>query len=104
MASRKYNAIKDRGTPNEARCSSERNFCSNCSTMLWLWDRHWPELIHPFASAVDTELPVPDQMVCVMGGSKPGWVRWPEGEKSVHELYGEDSLEGWHKKHGFFVE
>lgn len=72
--------------------------------MLWLWDHHWPELIHPFASAIDTELPVPDQMVCVMGGSKPGWVRWPEGKKSVHELYGKDSLEGWHKKHGFFVE
>lgn len=101
---RKYSGIKDRGTPDEKLCASERNFCSNCSTMLWLWDHHWPELIHPFASAIDTELPVPDEMVCVMDGSKPAWARWPEGKKSVHKEYGEDSLEGWHKKHGLFVE
>lgn len=101
---RKYCAIKDRGTPNEELCSSERNFCSNCSTMLWVWDHHWPELIHPFASAIDTELPVPDEMVCIMESSKPAWARWPEGKKSVHTVYGGDSLEEWHKRHGFFVE
>ncbi|KAJ9205965.1 hypothetical protein DTO164E3_1218 [Paecilomyces variotii] len=100
---KKYTAIKDRGKPNQQICSSERNFCSNCSTMLWLWDRHWPELIHPFSSAIDTELPAPDEMVCVMAGSKPNYVRWPEGKKSVHELYGEDSIEGWHKKHGLYI-
>lgn len=101
---RKYTAIKDRGTPEESKCSSERNFCSNCSTMLWLWDHHWPELIHPFASAIDTELPAPDEMVCIMQSSKPKWVRWPEGKKVVHDVYGPDSLEQWHKKHGLFYE
>ncbi|EPE31665.1 Mss4-like protein [Glarea lozoyensis ATCC 20868] len=101
---RKYNAIKSRGTPEEEKCSSERNFCGTCSTMLWLWDKQWPELIHPFASAIDTELPVVDEMVCVMGNSKPAWVRLPEGKKSVHEVYGEDSIEGWHKKKGLWVE
>ncbi|KAL1980556.1 hypothetical protein VTN96DRAFT_3962 [Rasamsonia emersonii] len=100
---KKYTAIKDRGKPNQQRCSSERNFCSNCSTMLWLWDHHWPELIHPFSSAIDTELPVPDEMVCIMADSKPAYVRWPEGKKSVHETYNEDSLEEWHKKHNLFV-
>ncbi|KAF3384262.1 putative glutathione-dependent formaldehyde-activating enzyme [Penicillium rolfsii] len=103
-ACRKYNAIKDRGTPNEKLCSSERNFCSNCSTMLWLWDHHWPELIHPFASAIDTELPEPAEMVCVMESSKPTWVRWPEGKKSTHTRYNKESLEEWHKNHGYFVD
>ncbi|KAJ5489373.1 glutathione-dependent formaldehyde-activating enzyme [Penicillium diatomitis] len=102
--SRKYHAIKDRGTPDEELCSSERSFCSNCSSMLWLWDHHWPELIHPFASAIDTELPEPAEMVCIMEDSKPKWMRWPEGTKSTHSLYGKDSLEEWHKKHGYFVE
>ncbi|KMK61137.1 hypothetical protein Y699_08287 [Aspergillus fumigatus Z5] len=74
------------------------------NTMLWLWDHHWPELIHPFASAIDTDLPAPDEMVCVLGNSKPSWVRWPEGKKSVHDVYGDDSIEGWHKKHGLFME
>lgn len=46
--------------------------------MLWLWDKTWPELIHPFASAIDTELPVAEEMVCVKGDSKPEYVRWPE--------------------------
>lgn len=101
---RKYSAIKARGTPNEQRCSSERSFCSNCSTMLWLWDHHYPELIHPFASAIDTDLPVPKEMVCVMDSSKPNWVRWPEGAKSTHEMFGGDSLEGWHKKHMLFYD
>lgn len=70
--------------------------------MLWLWDEHWPELIHPFASAIDTDLTVPDEMVCIMEDSKPAWVRWPEGEKTVYKKYG-DSLEDWHKKKGLFV-
>lgn len=72
--------------------------------MLWLWDHHYPELIHPFASAIDTDLPVPKEMVCVMGSSKPEWVRWPEGAKNTHETFGGDSLEGWHKKNGLFYE
>ncbi|PGH27390.1 hypothetical protein AJ80_00868 [Polytolypa hystricis UAMH7299] len=101
---KKYTAVKARGLPTESMCSSIRNFCSNCSTMLWLWDHHWPELIHPFASAIDTELPVPEEMVCIMNGSKPAWVRWPEGKKSVHETYGETGLDEWHKKNGAWVE
>jgi hypothetical protein len=73
--------------------------------MLWLWDKSWPELIHPFASAIDTDLPVPEEMVCVKGDSKPEWVRWPEGKKVVCEGFnGDTSIEGWHKKHGIWVE
>jgi hypothetical protein len=102
---RKYTATKDRGKPNAKKCTSERNFCSNCSSMLWLWDKSWPELIHPFASAIDTDLPVPEEMVCVKADSKPAWVRWPEGKKTVHEHYnGETSIEGWHKERGVFME
>ncbi|KAJ0424624.1 Mss4-like protein [Aspergillus carlsbadensis] len=101
---KKYNAIKDRGTKDEQKCSSERNFCSNCGSMLWLWDKTWPELIHPFASAIDTDLPVPEDMVCLMGDSKPAWARWPEGKKQVYNEYPELSLEDWHKKHNLFFE
>lgn len=45
-----------------------------------------------------------EEMVCVKGDSKPKYVRWPEGKKSVHENYGESSIEEWHKKNGLFVE
>jgi hypothetical protein len=72
--------------------------------MLWLWDPTWPELIHPFAAAIDSELAVPEDMVCVMADSKPAHVRWPEGKKRVFEKYPDASLEEWHKKHGHWVE
>jgi hypothetical protein len=71
--------------------------------MLWLFDPSWPELIHPFASCVDTELTPPEEMLCVKADSKPAWVRWPEGKKQIHENYGDDSIEGWHKKHNLYV-
>lgn len=65
--------------------------------MLWLWDKQWPELLHPFASAIDSELPAPDEMVCIMEASKPEWVRWPEGKKKVFEGYPDMSIADWHK-------
>ena len=37
---------------------AERSFCSRCASALWLWDPRWPDLIHPFASVIDTDLPV----------------------------------------------
>ena len=78
-----YKAILDRDTPEEEIASSERNFCKKCSSMLWLYDATWyafgnwhsfyyflklyalrPELIHPFASAIDSpELETPKTMV-----------------------------------------
>ncbi|KAI5826138.1 hypothetical protein K523DRAFT_341277 [Schizophyllum commune Tattone D] len=99
-----YQAVMDRDTPKEHRASSQRNFCSKCSSMLWLWDEHWPELIHPFASAIDSELALADEMTVVRTDSKPAYVRLPEGKKQVYELYGPESLESWHKKHGLWVE
>ncbi|KII86722.1 hypothetical protein PLICRDRAFT_43372 [Plicaturopsis crispa FD-325 SS-3] len=99
-----YKAVLDRGTPEERIGTSNRSFCSKCSTMLWQFDDKWPELIHPFASAIDTELEIPEEMVVVMMNSKPPYVRLPEGKKHVYQEYPPDSLEGWHKKHNLYVE
>lgn len=42
-----YNAVLNRGTPDERTASSERNFCKRCSSMLWLYDKQWwSNLIH----------------------------------------------------------
>ncbi|KAG6806678.1 hypothetical protein H0H93_002619, partial [Arthromyces matolae] len=69
-----YKAILERGTSKEHIATSERNFCSKCSSMLWLYDPTWPELIHPFASAIDSpELKKPDTLVCVKLNSKPDY-------------------------------
>ncbi|KAJ7923781.1 Mss4-like protein [Mycena leptocephala] len=100
-----YKAVMNRDTPEESIASSERNFCSNCSAMLWLYDKSWPELIHPFASAIDSPaLQAPENMVCVRADSKPDYVRLPEGPKEVYTKYGPESLESWHKKNNLYVE
>lgn len=93
---RKYKAIASRGTPEERRVNSERAFCGTCSSMLWVFDDQWPELIHPFASVVDhPQLPSPEEMVCCCADSKPAWVRWPEGEKKVFQRFsdGDESID-----------
>ncbi len=43
------------------RSTARRHFCKKCGSALWLWDPGWPELVHPFASAIDTDLPVPPE-------------------------------------------
>ena len=62
----------------------------------------WPELVHPFASAIDTPLPEPPECEHIMIGSKANWVRvdTPRGERRYDE-YPPNSLEDWHRTHGF---
>ncbi|KAE9397797.1 hypothetical protein BT96DRAFT_995499 [Gymnopus androsaceus JB14] len=99
-----YNAVFHRDTP-ETTAVSERSFCSKCSSMLWNYSKKWPELIHPFASVIDSpELQPPESMVVVRADSKPDYVRLPEGKKDVYAVYGTDSIEGWHKKNNLWVE
>ncbi|KAG9310972.1 Mss4-like protein [Chiua virens] len=101
---RVYRAVLDRDTPKESIASSERHFCVRCSAMLWLFDETWPDLVHPFASAIDDpQLGAPEQMVVVKTDSKPDYVRLPEGPKKVYKRFGWDSIENWHKKHGKYV-
>ena len=84
--------------------SGERHYCRRCGTMLWLFSPEWPELIHPFASAIDSELPEPPSSVHLMLRFKANWVQphiWP-GDAQF-DLYPAESLEDWHKRHGLWV-
>jgi hypothetical protein len=33
---------------------AQRHFCGTCGSALWVFDPNWPDLVHPFVSAVDT--------------------------------------------------
>lgn len=80
---------------------AERRFCSRCGSALWVWDPRWPELVHPFASAIDTPLPEPPEQVHIMLRSKPDWVRIRAADADLlHEDYPSESLEDWHRRHG----
>lgn len=78
-----------------------RHFCSHCGTALWAWDDRWPDLIHPHASAIDTPLPKPPELVHLMLASKPAWVSVEHGPNDQsYDGYPEESLEDWHKRLG----
>lgn len=80
---------------------AERKFCGACGSALWLWDPRWPELVHPHASAIDTELPVPPERTHLMLGSKAGWVVpcVNDGDKTFDD-YPDESLASWHRRLG----
>jgi hypothetical protein len=90
----------------DGRCelsSGERNFCPRCATALWLYDPNWPELAHPFASAIDTELPRAPERTHIMLRFKPDWVTPEFGPNDRrHDLYPEESIEDWHRARGLW--
>jgi hypothetical protein len=87
------------------RSSAQRNFCSRCATALWLFSPEWPDLIHPFASAIDSDLPQPPSSVHLMLRYKPSWVQPDirEGD-ATFELYPEKSIEEWHRSRGLWID
>lgn len=80
---------------------ARRNFCRHCGSALWVWDPRWPELVHPFASAIDSELPQPPQRTHLMLGSKPDWViaQFGADDQQFHE-YPQESVAEWHQRLG----
>ena len=85
-----------------ATASCERRFCKLCGSGLWVYSPDWPELVHPFASAIDTELPVPPEHTHIMLGSKVNWVPVVAAAgDSQFVAYPDESLADWHKRHKF---
>jgi hypothetical protein len=84
--------------------SGERHFCSKCASALWLFSPEWPELVHPFASAIDTDLPVPPSRTHLMLKYKASWVEPVIGPHDlVFDEYPEQSIEQWHRHHKLWV-
>ena len=87
------------------RSEAERHFCSGCGCALWLFDPRWSDLVHPFASAIDSELPVPPERVHIMLRFKANWVEPEIGRfDSTFDEYPEQSIEDWHRSRGLWVE
>jgi len=93
-----YQARVD-GQPSPGR----RHFCKLCGSALWLFDPRWPELVHPFASAIDTALPVPPARQHVLLEFAAPWVKVPKGRHEAHfDGYSDQSIEAWHKSRGLW--
>jgi len=80
---------------------AERSFCRHCGSALWVWDPRWPELLHPFASAVDSELPTPPERTHLMLAFKKSWVQecFDPNDKKL-DGYPDESIAAWHERLG----
>lgn len=78
---------------------AERSFCRLCGSGLWVWDPRWPDLIHPFASAVDTDLPIPPERTHLMLGSAAPWIKIRTGDRDqCFAEYPKESISQWHER------
>lgn len=93
--------IEDPKTGAIEESPGERHFCRSCGSALWVWDPRWADLVHPFASAIDTDLPMPPERTHMMLGSKANWVEPHIGpEDRQFDAYPRESLAEWHRRLG----
>ena len=93
--------FKSPGDERTHTSSGQRHFCRRCGSALWLYDPSWPELIHPFASAIDTALPVPPEHTHLMLAFKAPWVEVHATKKdSQFDIYPQESIAEWHARLG----
>ena len=98
---RLYQAEIANGIGEVTKSPCERRFCGSCGSALWVYDPRWPDLIHPFASAIDTPLPAPPEKVHLMLDSKPAWVFLNLADSDTQfGAYPLESIEDWHKRLG----
>ncbi len=85
--------------PGGGTSKGERHFCKHCGSGLWLYDKRWPDLIHPHASAIDTDLPVPVSHTHMMLEFKANWVEIDKKPGDLtHDGYPDESIEDWHNR------
>ena len=93
--------IRDEQSGKIEKSPAQRNFCARCGSALWVWDPRWPDLVHPFASAIDTELPVPPERTHLMLASRPSWVAINNGpDDRLFDGYPDESIAEWHARQG----
>lgn len=82
----------------------KRFFCRHCGSALWGSDPRWPELVHPFASAIDTPLPEAPHSEHILLDFKAPWVKIDlrPGDKTFAG-YPDQSLEDWHRTNGLYA-
>ncbi|WDZ96810.1 GFA family protein [Herbaspirillum sp. WKF16] len=94
--------MKEAGDKRARRSTAERHFCSKCGSALWLYSPEWPDLVHPFASAIDTPLPAPPERTHLLLDSKAPWVEVEKKKKDKSfRHFPQESLLEWHQRLGF---
>ncbi len=91
--------IGDANSNKTEQSPAQRFFCKHCGSALWVWDPRWPALMHPFASAIDSELPVPPERTHMMLGSRASWVTPAmDTDDKAFDEYPAESIADWHRR------
>lgn len=100
IATYRARGTEDQGDgPSAAR----RHFCRHCATCLYILDDRYPDAVYPFASAIDTALPVPPERVHMMLYDKAAWVEVIDTpEDMLFGGYPDLSIEEWHRRRGLY--
>jgi hypothetical protein len=79
--------------------TAERHFCGICSSGLWIFHPGDPNLIFPYASAVDTPLPKAPDHTHMMTEFNASWVQIiSESHDEFHERFPDESIVRWHEE------
>ncbi len=92
---------RDHVTIYKSSENHDRAFCEVCGSALWVYSSSWPDLIHPHAGAIDTDLPEPPERTHMMLESRANWAQpdMAHGDKSF-DAYPDESLAAWHARTG----
>lgn len=79
------------------------SFCPDCATALFIELAGWPQYVYPFASAVDTPLPVPPHRIHIQSAQRVAWSPIvPTANDDVFETNTEESIVEWHQRLDLF--
>ena len=97
--------LKRTGEHRTHTSTAQRHFCRRCGSALWLYDPEWPDLIHPFASAIDTPLPVAPERTHLLLEFKAPWVE-PDirPDDQSFQAFPQESIAQWHERLGLLDE
>ncbi|CAF1164797.1 unnamed protein product [Didymodactylos carnosus] len=83
----------------------KRHFCSECGSYLWAHSSEYEQWVYPFASSIDTPLPVPPEQIHIMTDFKLNHIEIPKGKHiTTFQRYptGIEGIEKWHKEHSLY--
>ena len=91
--------VAEPGGKRKRLSPARRNFCARCGSSLWAWDPRWAEWVYPFASAIDTPLPMPVEVVEIMLDYAAPWAEIPDGsDHTQFPEYPDEGIADWHRK------
>ena len=77
------------------------SFCPRCSSALLVELPEWERWVYPFASAIDSSLPVPPHFIHIQIRDRPAWVpKIGAPDEPTFDTNTDESIIDWHERLG----